>query len=86
MSWRDVPRLPLCHLWDEAKLILALLYELLELHGELLFHLLIAGPGVHRLQPTCPTKILWHQHASARVIKHLLIPFVWRLPGRHMMP
>ncbi len=47
----DIPGLPLCHLWDKAKLILALLYELLQLHGELLLHLLVAGPRLHSLQP-----------------------------------
>ena len=51
VSGWNVPWLPLCHLWYEAQLILALLYELLQLHGELLFHLLVAGSGIHSLQP-----------------------------------
>ena len=50
---RDIPGLPFCHLWDEAELILALHYELLQLHGELLLNLLITGLRIHCLQPAC---------------------------------
>ena len=47
----DIPGLPLCHLWDKAKLILALLYELLQLHSELFLDLLVTRLRVHCLQP-----------------------------------
>ena len=68
MSRGDIPGLPLGHLWDEAQLVIALLYQLLQLHGELLLHLLVTSIRLHCRQPASHSPQLKAMHTAMHAL------------------